>query len=176
MNLPAHPDIVALVSANRAEMPARDLWVLLVRSQLWERDGWLSRWLWRYRWAWGISKADRHCVTCGASMRGWMRADVRYCGNACRQKAKRCRDKGVETPFGELRAAAQLELQRLREDLSSFHEWSREHAGASISPPDLLSIDHLPKVPGRCGRGCRGQGCLLTQGGPCLFVGTRGSS
>jgi hypothetical protein len=168
-----HLDLIGAAAQHEAELPVSDLWVLMARSQLWEADGWLSRWLWVHRWASFLAQAEGYCACCGRALSGWARGDAVYCGAPCRQRAHRRRAKGELTSFGQAVAAAVEDLRQLEADLVGFRAWYRKNRSATIMPPDLLRIEHLPRLPGRCGRGCgRGTGCSHTDGGPCLFANT----
>ena len=170
-----HLDLVTSAAAHQADLPVKDLWVLIARHQLWEKSGWLPRWLWSYRWASYLATAEGHCSCCGAILSGWARGDALYCTGTCRQRAYRARAKGELTPFGEAVAAAQESLRQLKMDLTGFRVWYSSVRSASIAPPDLLGISNLPRLPGRCGRGCgSGAGCRHTDGGACFFAGTCG--
>jgi hypothetical protein len=168
-----HPDVVVAVAGSRSEMGTGDLWVLIARSQIWEREGWLSEWLWRYRWATGVLSLEGHCEGCGVQLGDWGRSDARFCGAGCRQKAHRSRKGGAPTPWEAARRDAAADLKVLEGELRSYRSWYDEKRSAFIVPPDLLRIDHLPRLPGRCGRGCsQGASCRHTDGGPCLFGST----
>lgn len=169
-----HPSIVRLVSLHRPEMGPDDLWVLLSKAQVVHSLEWLSGWLWDYRVADVLSRLTGHCLSCGDDLNDPV-ARRSFCSDACRAKAFRDRRVSGGARLEQEVAAAGRRLEALREELDSFRRWYRRVSGMQIMPPDLLRVQHLPKLPGRCGRGCsRGVGCAHTGGAACLFAGTRG--
>ena len=173
-----HPDIVQRVALYQPTIPVGDLWVLFARAQLVHDLCWLSRQLWEVRVAsWLTSEAaGEHCSTCGALLGGG-RSDRSYCGSACRMRASRIRSKGGLTPMEGAVSDAEARMREWSADLEGWGRWYRRQGGAQILPPDLLQVQHLPRLPGRCGRGCsRGVGCSHTDGHACLYAATGGVS
>jgi len=158
------------------EMEPQDLWVLIARAQLVEGgSSWLSKWLWDYRYCkWVVSLEDRSCMACGASLR-FRRGDARFCDEACAQQARRARNRNPphRTTHKRRIDKAASQLEEMESELFSFREWHRRTT-AFVLPPDLLSIDHLPVVPKRCGGGCTPSSVCTHTGGVCFFAGTRG--
>lgn len=169
-----HPSIIRFVSLHRPEMDPGDLWVLLSKAQVVHSLDWLSGWLWEYRVADALSRLTGHCLSCGESL-GDAVARRSFCSDACRAKAFRDRKVNGGALLEKEVASAACRLEALQAELEWFRRWYRRVSGMQIMPPDLLRVQHLPKLPGRCGRGCsRGVGCTHTGGSACLFAGTRG--
>jgi len=169
-----HHSIVRFVSLYRPEIDPDDLWVLLCKAQVVHSLEWLSGWLWEYRVADALSRLTGHCLSCGEDLKDAV-ARRSFCSDACRAKAFRDRRVNGGACLELEVSAAGRRLEELQVELESFRRWHRRVSGMQIIPPDLLRVQHLPKLPGRCGRGCsRGVGCGHTGGAACLFAGTRG--
>lgn len=172
-----HPDIIQRVALDLYDVPQPDLWVLMARAQVSESAAWLSGWLWRFRvCTWMTSGAtDEHCHACGARLPAGLTSRAKFCSTACRVRSHRAsKDSGL-TPLGAAIEAHRVELRQLEKELESLRRWYARNRSMQVVPPDLLKIQHLPRLPGRCGSGCsRGSGCSHTDGSVCLFAATRG--
>jgi hypothetical protein len=169
-----HNDIIDKICCSRFKISIKDLWVLLARSQVVAPSGWISDWLWRYRKAQGVSSLIGHCLSCGVSLGSSIHSRT-TCSDACRTKAFRDRKLHGGSQLELEIDAARTALRGLESELESFRQWLSRNPSMQILPPDLLGIQNLPALPGRCGRGCfRGVGCSHTEGSACLFSGTRG--
>jgi hypothetical protein len=174
-----HPDIVSRVALDSWQMDASDLWVLMARAQVSESVSWLSSWLWRFRVStWMTSgSVQQHCACCGVLLPSGT-ARLKFCSTRCRVRAHRFAGRSSEggaTPVEAEVARHQSELESMMSELAGFRRWYRRNRSMQILPPDLLRVQHLPRLPGRCGGGCsRGVGCRLTDGSVCLYAATRG--
>jgi hypothetical protein len=170
-----HPSIVDGASLHRPEIPVEDLWPLLVRAQVVESVDWLSGWLWRYRVASFVSSLSGHCLSCGSLLDSTV-ARRSFCSDACRAQAFRDRRVIGGSRLELAIRSAQADLDQIMSQLDEYRVWYRSLPfHFQVVPPDLLRVQHLPKLPGRCGRGCSGTvGCAHTEGAACLFAGTGG--
>lgn len=171
-----HPDIVARVVMHRPRMAVSDLWLLMVRAQMRHTLGWLSEYLWKHRVASFLASdlATEHCINCGARFDA-QRSDQRYCSDACKCKGYRLRKRGEKTAMESAISESCALMDEIAEDLTDWRKWYRLRQSTLVLPPDLLQIQHLPSLPGRCGQGChRGVGCSHTDGSVCFFAGTMG--
>lgn len=172
-----HPDIIHRVALEPFEVPQSDLWTLMARAQIYESASWLSAWLWRFRVClWMDSSAtEEHCHSCGCRLPAGLTSRAKFCSPKCRLKSHRSSKDSGMTPLGAAIDAHRSELRSMKKDLDGFRRWYARNRSMQIVPPDLLRIQHLPRLPGRCGSGCgRGSGCGHTDGSACLFAATRG--
>jgi hypothetical protein len=152
-----------------------DLWVLVVRSRVRYGGEWLQSFLWEYRLnAWLVSLKDgRACRTCGKRISAYEHPGKVYCCNACKLKGHRARTAGKLTPFLESVDEAQKRIEQLDAKLDECRGAFREDRfRGTVLPPDLSKLDHLPVLPGRCGRCSRGTSDCHHTGHVCLFSGT----
>lgn len=173
-----HPDLISRIALHQPRLAVRDLWLLIARAQLCESLPWLGRYLWDHRVASFLSSdaALEHCMTCGARLSGG-RSDKSCCSQACRSKRSRFRKLGKLTPMAQAIVDARACLSEMENEISDWRKWYRRKQATIILPPNLLRVQHLPKLPGRCGQGCdRGVGCSHTDGSACFFAGTMGGS
>lgn len=174
-----HSDLVFRVAMSRPDLPMERLWWLISRAQCSESLPWLGRFLWEWRVCSFMTSesVQEHCLACGARLpAGGGRQS--YCAGSCRNRALRQRQssEGASALEVEVRRCT-VRLGELEQELESYGRWYRRNSSMQIMPPDLLLVEHLPKMPGRCGLGCfRGVGCSHTDGGPCLFAGTKGEA
>ena len=175
-----HPDLIRRIAMTPSSIPISDLWLLIAYSLTRQSLSWLSEYLWDIRVSQYVSSdvaMRRHCKTCGCLLHPAGRSDRLYCRTACRLKAHRLSRKGELSVFQQAREDAVRHLSVVDDELSRWRRWYHRNMSLQILPPDLLRVDHLPVLPGRCGRGChRGVGCSHTDGSACLFSGTRGES
>ena len=153
-----------------------DVWALMVRGQRVRSLQWIEEQLWQWKFAAWVLLLDADpttCRSCGGRI-DKAHALSRYCQTACRKVAFRRRKAGDFTPFESLVAEARQSLKQVRHEIQLAHRGLRRLGkGAFTFPPDLTRLDHLPKIPPRCGAGCeRGSECTHTQKGVCLFAAT----
>lgn len=172
-----HPDIIHRVVLDLYDVPQADLWVLMARAQVSESVSWLSGWLWRLRaCSWMTSPAvGEHCQACGCRLSPGLTSRAKFCSTACRVRSHRSSKDSGFTPLGASVESHRSELRQLEKELDVLRRWYARNRSMQVVPPDLLKVQHLPRLPGRCGSGCgRGSGCSHTDGSVCLFAATRG--
>jgi hypothetical protein len=156
----------------RTPLVTADIWTLICRAQLVEGgEAWLSAWLWRYRYAtWVAAQTEESCEACGGSLKG-RTAAARFCGAACEQRARRARSKGRRTVHQLRVERGVADARALDRQLARWRRWV-QGLDAFVFPLDLLRVDNLPSLPGRCGGGCHERATCGHTGRACLFAGT----
>lgn len=171
-----HSDIVSRVVLESYSIPQSDLWVLFVRSQVVESVDWLSSWLWGFRRAsWMTSdKVRQHCLACGVRLTSDS-SKASYCSSKCRVRGFRFRrDHGFDPLDIEVNNF-KFEMNSIQEEMAGFNRWYRKMRSMQVSPPDLLRVQHLPRMPVRCGRCVDSTpSCAHTDGSSCLYSSTCG--
>jgi len=173
-----HSDIVSRVVLESYSMLQSDLWILFVRSQVVESSGWLSSWLWRFRRAsWMTSdKIRQHCLACGAKLSSDS-SKASYCSSKCRVRGFRSRKDSGFDPLEIESNYFKNDMESMVGEMDGFNKWYRKMRSMQVSPPDLLRVQHLPRMPARCGR-CADHtpSCAHTDGSSCLYSSTCGGA